>query len=214
MKSSSTRWVAGAMSGRVRRLRPVVCVDLGFSAKRETTGIAVLPMEDGAPDSSRNFAFGAAINYVAQVIHSSQEGVLILEAPLSACFSSEGNPCPREQFEWRILNGKKATRYWYSGAGATMMLASHFFLRELDKQLSGLQHRGCVHVFEGFLSFKAGASKHKSDAGILLKTFLRSDGVRQVKPRPGERLISIFEVLNEADGSSVAPDVVLVEGPV
>jgi hypothetical protein len=138
MKVFSTHWIAGAKSDRVRQLRPVVCVDLGFSASKSSTGIAVLPTERNTPEPGRKFTFGAAINHVAQVMSASNEAVLFLEAPLSACFAADGNPCHREPFESQVIRGKRATRYWYMGAGATTMLEAIFFLRHLDRQLSEL----------------------------------------------------------------------------
>jgi hypothetical protein len=181
-------------------------VDLGFSAKKRSTGIAVLPVGGSALEPCQ-FTFGAAIGYVAQAIRSSKEGVIILESPLSARFDGDGNPCPRE-FESRTINGRKDTRYWYSGAGAAMMLAAHFFLRELDKKLTELQHNGRIHVFEGFLSFKTADSKDKRDAERLLKRFLDLDGVRKVETKSGEKLVSVLDGLCVAEQSSAPPEIV------
>ena len=73
--------VINAQSGLALRKRPLVAIDLGFSGKRRTTGVAwVLPSESDA----KKHQFGEAVIAVAEKCRSLGEVTLILEAPLSS----------------------------------------------------------------------------------------------------------------------------------
>lgn len=211
--SPQSRWLAGEMSEHVRGLRPAIAVDLGFSGKDETTGISVVLAGRGScPQAGKCFTFAGAVKQTSQSLQGSSEAVLIIEAPLSACFGSNGNPSPRAPFESRRYKGKKTTRYWYSGAGAATMLAAIFFLRKLDHTLSELDHHGKIHVFEGFLSFKTKGTDHAKDASRLLRKFLTADGSLKVRNGSEANLVSALDVLAGTYQCSPASEVVVMGG--
>ncbi len=73
-------------------------MDLGF-AKREkkSCGLAWQKAPDCELESSRS-NFGQCVDEVAQFLAKNSESVLVVEAPLSGLFDSEGNPKPRLPF--------------------------------------------------------------------------------------------------------------------
>jgi hypothetical protein len=134
--------VINAQSSLALRKRPLVAVDLGFSSKKRTTGVAwVLPSESDA----KNHQFGEAVNAVAEKCRSLVEVTLILEAPLSAAFDNLGNPRPRGDFE-----RKPQSRWWSAGSGAATALSALFFLRQLHSELKTANVT--IYLVEGFVS--------------------------------------------------------------
>jgi hypothetical protein len=208
-----SRWIPGEMNERARGLRPAIAVDLGFSGKHETTGISVLLAErEGFPFAAKCFTFAGAVEQTAQSLKGSSEAALIIEAPLSACFGSNGNPSPRAPFELRRHKGKNASRYWYSGAGAATMLAAVFFLRELDCALSEFDHQGEIHIFEGFLSFKTKGTDHAQDASRLLQKFRTADGLLKVKSDSEAHVVSALDLLAGTNQRYPASEVIVIGG--
>jgi hypothetical protein len=134
--------VINAQSGLALRKRPLVAVDLGFSGKRRTTGVAwALPSESDA----KKHQFGEAVNAVAEKCRSLVEVTLILEAPLSAAFDDLGNPRPRGDFE-----REPQSRWWSVGPGAATALSALFFLRQLHCELKTA--KVTIRLVEGFVS--------------------------------------------------------------
>jgi hypothetical protein len=137
--------VINTQSGLALRKRPLVAVDLGFSGKSSTTGVAwALPSESGA----KKHQFGEAVKAVAEKCRSLVEVTLILEAPLSAAFNASGNPCPRGGFE-----REPQSRWWSVGPGAATALSALFFLRQLHSELKTANVT--IHLVEGFVSGEA-----------------------------------------------------------
>jgi hypothetical protein len=120
----------------------VVAVDLGFSGRLRTTGIAwSLPSESDA----KVYRFGESVIAVAERFRSIGEVALVLEAPLSAAFDISGNPRPRGRFE-----REPQSRWWSVGPGAATALSALFFLRELKFQLKSTDVT--IHLVEGFVT--------------------------------------------------------------
>ena len=121
---------------------PVVAVDLGFSGKDPTTGVAWFPPSQSGATKLR---FGEAVKDVAGRIRSFGDVVLVLEAPLSYAFNNDGNPQPRGDFE-----RKPQCRWWSVGPGAATALSALFFLRQLHRELESA--KVTIHLVEGFVS--------------------------------------------------------------
>ncbi len=130
-------------------------VDLGFSKSGKTTAILI---DRGTPelhtfDSARRRLLslasegGAALN-------------LVLEAPLSVCFTAQGNPAGRS-FE----KSASGHRYWYAGLGCQVTLAAAYILRTLVEAAPARP----VRLFEAFVSFKpkGAASVHAADVQAM-----------------------------------------------
>jgi myosin-crossreactive antigen len=82
----------------------------------------------------------------------------VIEAPLSVCFDSKGNPKGRS-----IEKKDGKTRYWYCGLGCAVMVAAMHLIRDIHEA-------GCAaRLFEGFVSFKDGSvgSNHMDDVRFL-----------------------------------------------
>lgn len=138
------------------RKRPIVAVDLGFSGKRRTTGVAwILATESDA----KKHQFGEAANTVAQKCRSLVDVTLILEAPLSAAFDNLGNPRPRGDFEC-----EPRTRWWSVGPGAATALSALFFLQQLHRELKNASVT--IHLVEGFVSGDASDDHAKVAAAL------------------------------------------------
>ncbi len=154
------------------RQRPVIAVDLGYSSKRPTCGVATSILGE-----SKCYRFGDAVTRVVDLCVGQPKAVLVLEAVLSTSHNSQGNPCDRGGFE--------KGRSWYYGPGAVTFLAAMRFLAELDKRLP---ERLVIDIAEAFLSNKAIRSRHESDAALIAKTFWKrrtehlSDDVKAILP--------------------------------
>jgi len=121
---------------------PVVAVDLGFSGKKPTTGVA---WSLASQSDQKKLLFGEAVAFVAKQLRSLGEVALVLEAPLSAVFDHLGNPLPRGDFERR-----PQSRWWSVGPGAATALSALFFLRGLHCELKTANIT--IHLVEGFVS--------------------------------------------------------------
>lgn len=190
------------------RHRATVAVDVGFASRNASTGLAwSVPADIG----SATVTFGNSVSRVAELLQQQRRANLILEAPLSSFFSSAGNPVGRREFEVRAATeGAKAQhRYWYTGAGASTLLASIFFLRGLEKLLPGREPS--VALYEGFISFKRGPTCDRSDAEVLRGAFLKGDvGLREVKPQTGESLVTVIQLIGGSPSVAVAPPILMV----
>lgn len=126
------------------RSLPALAIDLGFAQHSASIGVS---------DHPGGLTFGQAIQAFGNWIwnHRSGEMVLILEAPLSASFSEDGNPVPRGPFETHHSeDGHASRRVWFENAGAGMSLAAVHFLREITRDAH--DHPIHIHVVEGFCS--------------------------------------------------------------
>jgi hypothetical protein len=85
---------------------------------------------------------------------------LVIEAPLSVCFSAAGNPKGRS-----IEKEGSKTRYWYNGLGCTVMVAAMYLIRDIRMAHGAFP----VRLFEGFVSYKDHTipSDHKRDVLLL-----------------------------------------------
>lgn len=134
--------VISEQKARQFRKLPVVAVDLGFSGRSRTTGVAWCLASESDQKKHR---FGEAVTIVAEQLRSFSEVALVLEAPLSAAFDSYGNPRPRGSFE-----REPQSRWWSVGPGAATALAALFFLRQLHCELKTANVT--IHLVEGFVS--------------------------------------------------------------
>lgn len=97
---------------------------------------------------------------VEKIKSSNVEVNLVIEAPLSVCFSANGNPKGRS-----IERENKRTRYWYVGLGCAVMVASMYIVRAIADAEPSVP----VRLFEGFVSYKKRGIKsdHALDVRLL-----------------------------------------------
>jgi hypothetical protein len=141
-------------SGRLDELDPQsgdwLFIDLGFSSKERTCGIA---HGEGTPQC---VTFGDLRRQVFQIAAAVRVPLnLLIEAPLSVAFNADGNPTGRS-----IEREGSQTRYWYYGLGCGVLVAATYLVRGL------LDHPGPqpIRLFEGFVSFKQkGKKSHHGD---------------------------------------------------
>jgi hypothetical protein len=192
-----------------------IAVDLGFAKSRASCGLA---WRSPHAQYAGAFTFGNCIREVATLLASTSRADLIVEAPLSGFFDSQGNPIARGAFKKREADGiKKAQyRYWYLGAGAATCLAALYFLLELDRQLASnevnLNAAGYVTttLYEGFLTFKPKATDHKHDAELLCQAFLESGAsIHALQPSADTTVISVLDLLSSLSGTSDPPALVI-----
>jgi hypothetical protein len=133
--------VANEEDAAALRERPLVAVDMGFSGKSKSCGVALAASDEKS--ITKPYHFGTAVRTAAEFLRDHRSGVLILEAPLSGAFDAKRNPRARSGFEDR-----EKPRWWSFGAGAQMALAALYFCRQLDEGLPG---NVAVHLIEGFV---------------------------------------------------------------
>lgn len=153
--TSSSRRIRFSALKDVSHDRSVLAVDLGYSSKGKTCGIALSDVS-----TTTCCTFGDALSKVAGIIRSDPKLVLVLEGVTSTSHCHKGNPRDRGTFE--------KGRSWYYGPGAVTLLAAMRLLAELDRLLPGTQ---LVDVAEAFLSNKRRRSGHHTDALLIAKTF-------------------------------------------
>jgi hypothetical protein len=164
-----------------------IFLDIGFSSKKKSCGLLV---RDGKP---RCLTFAAATAEITKEIARTAASNLVIEAPLSVCFDSSGNP-KRRSIEIQVA----LARYWYMGLGCAVMVASMYLLREV----SALTEPS-VRLFEGFVSYKsAERSDHLQDV-LDLQAVVRdpikfADSIYEadrLKEGPDDILRSAFSVM-------------------
>lgn len=130
------------------RSLPVLAVDLGFSATKETCGAAAWPEDN---DFQAPMIYSRFAESTCRWIHKhGPQVVLILEAPLSGAFDADGNPIPRGDFErFHSETNRSSPRHWNIMAGASMALAAIHFCHALSIRLNP---EIIVHLVEGFAS--------------------------------------------------------------
>ena len=134
-------------------------VDIGFSTKQSSCGVWT---GTGGSDA---VTFGELKRKVIQEAENAYplRLNLLLEAPLSVAFNKDGNPT-RRLCDEIVINEKLEYRDFYGNAGAKVLIAADYLLRELR----GSERQGDVRLFEGFVSFKSKDTK-SSHIGDVLK---------------------------------------------
>jgi hypothetical protein len=130
---------------------------------------------------------------------------ILLEAPLSVAFGSNGNPAGRS-----IERRNRQTRYWYVGLNCSVLVAATYLLRSMS-ELSVSRE---IRLFEGLVSFKPNGvpSSHTQDV-IALRNVAWSQGEsfppEELASKHGDRVVSAFRVAGMDFG---VPPVVCVGG--
>jgi hypothetical protein len=168
------------------RQLPCMAVDLGFSGTSRSCGVASLD-DKGALSPVRR-TFSECVTEVAAHVHRHGECVLVIEAPLSACFNARGNPCARGSFE-----ASPKPRWWSLGAGATMALAAQHFLRFVQQRMVG----GTLHLVEGYV-VGPDSGADESVAAHLLAAFVGQHATAWHQPLDGA--MSVLDWLGYTPG--------------
>ena len=148
--------VAGTRDAARRDSGEWVFVDIGFSQSSRSCGIAI---DDSEP---RNITYGDLTRQIVGMLDKGSSPLnLLVEAPLSVAFNTDGNPTGRKM---EVRSGERP-RYWYLQAGAPMLLATTHLLRRLYDMNSVRE----IRLFEGFASFKSKRSRssHTDDVSRL-----------------------------------------------
>ena len=187
----------------------VVSVDLGFSEKSKSTGVAWRTAKGEQPAPSR-LTFEQAIKRVVKLFDSEASAVLILEAPLSAQFNADGNPAARLPFEqiYDVQKKKNVNRFWYIGPGASTLIAAMFFLRRLTSMLANNDGDRQVFLYEGLHTFKDGPTDHAQDAVELLEAFLNKKVV-DVNKKAATEWLSVIQLIG-GESDTAIPAIVTV----
>jgi hypothetical protein len=165
-----------------------IFLDIGFSSKNRSCGLLA---REGDP---RCLTFAEAKAEVKMFVAKSAVSNLVIEAPLSVCFDQSGNPSGRSI----EIEGSKP-RYWYTGPGCAVMVASMYLLRDLECATK----KATIRLFEGFVSFKSEKpSGHQADV-LALRSVVRDPRkfhdslfeAHQLKRNQADELFSAFRVL-------------------
>lgn len=168
-----------------------LAIDLGFAQEANSCGLS--NQEDGVTFSE---AIQKTLSW-ARVL-AGNSGVLIVEAPLSASFTADGNPCPRGDFETRhSVTGDKDRRVWQSGPGASMAIAAFHFLRSLLHTEDEAKPE--IHLVEGFCSRYGGTKADKpSDVAVARRLVSQWQNDTELTEPDGHSKLSTLHI--------VAPD--------
>lgn len=187
----------------------VIAVDLGFSKAERSCGLAWRMPQGVRVDDE--LEFGRCVETVCDLLHPVSQAALILEAPLSGVFTAEGNPRERGAFEQRRTQDKVRQRHWYLGPGAATCLAALFFCRELKARLLPVpppEMERTLVLYEGFVSFKTGRTRHGEDARRLRDCFLDPSllaSVVALQPASEISIIAVTDVISDQAGGSAPP---------
>ena len=157
-------------------------MDIGFAGNGrnggKTSGIAI---GDSEP---KVVHFGELGKTITREAMGGSPLNLLIEAPLSVAFDSEGRPVGRK-IETRGMN----SRYWYVGPGAVTMVAAMYLLNQIRcrSHESNIQE---LRLFEGFVSFKSKESKlsHSEDVVCLRRVIKRECGNGMIIGRDGLKM--------------------------
>lgn len=166
-----------------------IFIDIGFSNNKKSCGYLV---GDNEPE---NLRYGEMVRRLLGDLEARELANIVIEAPLSVAMDKFKNPVARN-FERIGIR----TRYWYAGLGCGVLLAA---LR-LIKDLHDAKLNSSIHVFEGFVSFKAaGVSDHKKDVrhlrDIVKTAKVKTDQIlapSSLTTDPSHELESAFKLLN------------------
>jgi hypothetical protein len=140
---------------RSRKQLPIIAVDIGYSARARSCGVAW-----SGHEIPICLHFGNAVRKVAELCVTFEQPVLVVEAALSTFHRPNGNPDLRGSFE--------EGRGWYWGPGAVSVIAASRFLQMLAGLLPASKR---VFLAEAFLSNKSERTKHAADAAQIVKEF-------------------------------------------
>jgi len=135
-------------TNQINKSLPIIAVDLGYSAKSKSCGIAY-----SGTNETQSLTFGNCAKTLVNKIEQAGPHNLIIEAVLSTYHDPNGNPSNRGDFE--------KARGWYYGPGVTTFAAAQRLLTLLDQQL---QTHLQIPIIEGFLSYKPARTQHTDDA--------------------------------------------------
>ncbi|WP_397385641.1 hypothetical protein [Prosthecobacter sp.] len=176
------------------RSLPVLAIDLGFSATKETCGAAAWPTDQD---------FQAPLNYsrflestCRWISKNDPAVVLILEAPLSGAFDPDGNPIPRGDFErFHSETNRSSPRHWNIMAGASMALAAIHFCHALGLRI---KQEITIHVVEGFASRYTDEQHNKPSHMDVAKELLSRwrDGQELLIPQVVGSIVSVTGILS------------------
>jgi hypothetical protein len=117
-----------------------VFIDIGFAHQAPSCGLII---EGASPEEVQ---FACATGMIVRRFKESESTMnLVIEAPLSICFDSTGNPKRR-----RIEKEGSKTRYWYNQAGCMVLVAAMYLIRAIHEAKGDVS----IRLFEGFVSFK------------------------------------------------------------
>jgi len=162
-------------------------LDIGFSEKRESSGVLI----QGAEPTRKTF--GEVVKTIKH--ESSIHGILnlVIESPLSVAFDkTSGNPVGRS-----IEKQDQKTRYWYTGPGCTVMVATLYLM----KAVLSTNQKGEIRLFEGFISYKDGKTDDLDDVRRLRDTVKESKNLADCIINPsnlaskGSEIKSAFEIM-------------------
>lgn len=173
---------------------PVLAIDLGFSGSKASCGLAFRKSQ-GDAIKSENYRFDACVKKAAELISPHKDSVLILEAPLSSSFNSEGNPQSRGDFE-----SKPKARWWSISPGSTMALAAQYFLKNLSQRIP--KDVRC-NLIEGFVTGED--SGNDADVAAALLSSLSSIKKANWHQPHGSSLISILDWIEPTSSSHACP---------
>lgn len=140
----------------------LIVVDLGFSTRKASCG---LRSPGDAP--ARNRSFGPMAKDVRRLLLDHPDAVLVLEAPLSGCFETNGNPRRRGTFE--DADEENGAKGWYHGAASTVALAAQRLLTRLAEDPK-LQRRE-IRLAEAFLTRAVNLDHHAAVAQAIYDHF-------------------------------------------
>src|SRR5215211_2772008 len=187
---------------------PTMAVDLGFGVSR-SCGLAWQALD--GDNQARRVNFGQCVEAVADFLSENVDSCLIIEAPLSGLFDSNGNPKGRLPFERTIVNGRTISRYWYVQGGAVVCLSAMFLLSRVSKLVTS--ESNTVNLVEGFVSFKTRRSSHTEDALALLESIREPSAVSVYDVRPttsSEQSVNMLSLVGLVPSEEPCPTVVAV----
>ena len=185
-----------------------MAVDLGFGVSR-SCGLAWQALD--SDNQARRVNFGQCVEAVADFLSENVDSCLIIEAPLSGLFDSNGNPKGRLPFERTIVNGRTISRYWYVQGGAVVCLSAMFLLSRVSKLVTS--ESNTVNLVEGFVSFKTRRSSHTEDALALLESIREPSTVSVYDVRPttsSEQSVNMLGLVGLVSSEEPCPTVVAV----
>lgn len=144
--------------------------------------------------------YGEAVRMIKEAVSKYRTLNLVLEAPLSVAFNRDGNPTGR-----RIEKKDNKIRYWYTGAGCTVMVAAMRLLEEVEDSSSSNE----ITLFEGFVSYKdESKTDHVKDVKTL-KSLMERPKVdcfwdsEKLKNDANDELTSVFEAFQIGDMGNI-----------
>lgn len=195
---------SGTVKEAVRKSGEWLFIDIGFSSKKSTCGYAFQNEE------AQEITFAKLKSVVcSKLVTGNQPLNLVIEAPLSVAFNSDGNPIGRA-----IEKQGKNTRYWYVGLGCSVLVATMYLIRGI----SSVHPQREIRLFEGFASFKEKGVKnsHRKDVSALRRIVFAEDGANgsivaseKLAQSTTDELIFAFSVLGLNFG---IPPVIVVNG--